>query len=247
MRMLRGFEYLRGDSPIHRLDPRVKILYSLAYSVLCFISLKVTFLALLLVVNIPILVIGKVLKRWLNMMKAAIPFIALIFLFNVLFQRFSNICGAVAYTLRFIIFMTAFAVLFLTTTPEDLALVMVKLKIPYEYTLAFTMAIRFVPTLSRELQIIIDAQRSRGLELEKGNILERIRKYMPILIPLIVHEIRRSYTLAEAMESRGFGYTKNRTYYYEMKFTKKDTVALLCIMVSAVFLGVLGRTLLWPF
>jgi len=245
--MLRGFEYLRGDSPIHRLDPRVKILYSLAYSALCFVSLKASFLALLLVVNIPILVIGKVFKRWLNMMKGAVPLIALIFLFNVLFQRFNNIYGAVAYTLRFIIFMTAFAVLFLTTTPEDLALVMVKLKIPYEYTLAFTMAIRFVPTLSRELQIIIDTQRSRGLELEKGNILERIRKYMPILIPLIVHEIRRSYTLAEAMESRGFGYTKNRTYYYEMKFTKKDAVSLLCIMVSAVFLGILGKTLLWPF
>lgn len=247
LRMLRGFEYLRGDSPIHRLDPRVKIVYSMAFAALCFISLKNAFLITLLILNILVLIIAKVIKRWLMMLRGSLIFLVMIFMLNLLFQGLANVWLALAYTLRFLVFMTAFSMLFLTTTPEDLSLVMVKLGIPYEYTLAFTMAIRFVPTLSRELQIIIDAQRSRGLELEKGNFFERIRKYMPILIPLIVHEIRRSYLLAEAMESRGFGYTRNRSYYYEMRIRKNDVLALLGIISLTVVMAFLGKKVMWPF
>ena len=88
---------------------------------------------------------------------------------------------------------------------------------PYEFAFAFTTAVRFVPVLAEEAQTIMDAQKARGLELEKGGLLKRIRNYVPVLIPLIVSAIRRSLELAEAMESRAWGATKKRTNLYCLK------------------------------
>jgi energy-coupling factor transport system permease protein len=98
--------------------------------------------------------------------------------------------------------------------------------VPYEFVFAFTTAVRFVPVLAEEAQTIMDAQKARGLELEKGNFLKRIRNYIPILIPLIVSAIRRSLELAEAMESRAWGATKNRTNLYVLKMHKGDLILI---------------------
>jgi energy-coupling factor transport system permease protein len=87
--------------------------------------------------------------------------------------------------------------------------------------------VRFVPVLAEEAQTIMDAQKARGLELERGNFLKRIRNYIPILIPLIVSAIRRSLELAEAMESRAWGATKNRTNLYMLKMHKGDIAMIL--------------------
>jgi energy-coupling factor transport system permease protein len=83
----------------------------------------------------------------------------------------------------------------------------------------------------------MDAQKSRGLELEKGNFLKRIRNYIPILIPLIVSAIRRSLELAEAMESRAWGASEKRTNLYVLKL-RKDDVALVAIAVGMLVLAV---------
>ena len=101
-----------------------------------------------------------------------------------------------------------------------------KARIPYEFNFAFITAIRFVPVLADEAQTIMDAQRSRGLELDKGNFLKRIRNYIPILLPLIINSIRRSLELAEAMESRAFGATEHRTNLYELSLTRTDLAVL---------------------
>jgi energy-coupling factor transport system permease protein len=103
----------------------------------------------------------------------------------------------------------------------------------YEFAFAFTTAVRFVPVLAEEAQTIMDAQKARGLELEKGNILKRIRNYIPILIPLIVSAIRRSLELAEAMESRAWGATKKRTNLYKLKLRKGDYIL---IVITAILL-----------
>jgi energy-coupling factor transport system permease protein len=111
--------------------------------------------------------------------------------------------------------------------------------VPYEFVFAFTTAVRFVPVLAEEAQTIMDAQKARGLELERGNFLKRIRNYIPILIPLIVSAIRRSLELAEAMESRAWGATKNRTNLYKLKLHKGDFVLIvitICITVSAIYI-----------
>jgi energy-coupling factor transport system permease protein len=83
----------------------------------------------------------------------------------------------------------------------------------------------------------MDAQKARGLELEKGNFMKRIRNYVPVLIPLIVSAIRRSLELAEAMESRAWGATKKRTNLYGLKLRRGD-FALLAITVGVLVLAV---------
>ena len=108
---------------------------------------------------------------------------------------------------------------------------------PYEFAFAFTTAVRFVPVLAEEAQTIMDAQKARGLELEKGGLLKRIRNYVPVLIPLIVSAIRRSLELAEAMESRAWGATKKRTNLYALKLHKGD-YGLLTIIVAILAIAV---------
>ncbi len=115
---------------------------------------------------------------------------------------------------------------FITTSPDKLSLSLEKARIPYEFNFAFITAIRFVPVLADEAQTIMDAQRSRGLELDKGNFVTRIKNYIPILLPLIINSIRRSLELAEAMESRAFGATEDRTNLYSLSLNRTDVVFL---------------------
>jgi energy-coupling factor transport system permease protein len=100
--------------------------------------------------------------------------------------------------------------------------------------------VRFVPVLAEEAQTIMDAQKARGLELERGNFLKRIRNYIPILIPLIVSAIRRSLELAEAMESRAWGATKKRTNLYVLKMHKNDFL-LIAITFAIIAIAVYVR------
>ena len=127
--------------------------------------------------------------------------------------------------LRFLTLMTSFSIFFLTTSPDELGLALEQSHVPYEFSFAFTTAVRFVPVLANEAQMIMDSQKARGLELEKGNFLKRIRNYIPILIPLIVGAIRRSLELAEAMEARGFG-LPGRTFLKDYRMTVLDWAAI---------------------
>jgi energy-coupling factor transport system permease protein len=143
-------------------------------------------------------------------------------------------------TLRFIVLVESFSIFFLTTSPDHLGLALEQTHIPYEFCFAFTTAVRFVPVLAEEAQTIMDAQKARGLELERGNFLKRIRNYIPILIPLIVSAIRRSLELAEAMESRAWGATKKRTNLYMLKIHRNDFV-LIAITIGVVATAVYVR------
>jgi energy-coupling factor transport system permease protein len=142
--------------------------------------------------------------------------------------------------LRFLVLVESFSVFFLTTSPDHLSLALEETHVPYEFTFAFTTAVRFVPVLAEEAQTIMDAQKARGLELERGNFLKRVRNYIPILIPLIVSAIRRSLELAEAMESRAWGVTPKRTNLYVLKMKLGDVV-LLALSVILLVVGIYVR------
>jgi energy-coupling factor transport system permease protein len=144
---------------------------------------------------------------------------------------------ALAMTMRFLVLIESFSVFFLTTSPDHLGLALEQTRVPYEFCFAFTTAVRFVPVLAEEAQTIMDAQKARGLELEKGNFLKRVRNYIPILIPLIVSAIRRSLELAEAMESRAWGATKKRTNLYSLKLHRGDFILI------AITIGILTTTI----
>jgi len=192
-------------------------------------------------------------------MRGALFFAVIIFLFNFVFMYFYTqypqlpsaplLERSLAMTTRFLVLVESFSVFFLTTSPDHLGLALEQSHVPYEFCFAFTTAVRFVPVLAEEAQTIMDAQKARGLELERGNFLKRVRNYIPILIPLIVGAIRRSLELAEAMESRAWGASEKRTNLYVLKLKKADYLlafgsALMLIFAVYVWLYVQVPTLI---
>jgi len=240
--LLEGLRFSRGTSPIHNLDPRVKFFMTVVLFAAAIMFLNLIPLLVILLVQVPLVVVGKIQREWAKTLKGGVFLAVIIFATNLLsfyFFRGRHLTSemlefALSLTLRFLVLITSFSIFFLTTSPDKLSLALEKARVPYEFNFAFITAIRFVPVLADEAQSIIDAQRSRGLELERGNFLARIRKYIPILLPLIINSIRRSLELAEAMESRAFGAAAKRTNLYELKMNRRDYAVL---AVSALALA----------
>jgi energy-coupling factor transport system permease protein len=239
MSVFDGLKFRKVYSPIHNLDPRVKFIYVCAVFVAAIIFGELLPLIALLLMQIPLVLLAGVKKEWLRSLRGAAFLAAIIFFTNFLFSFVTagyvvlatNVEWAAAMTLRFVVLVESFSVFFLTTSPDHLGLALELTRVPYEFAFAFTTAVRFVPVLAEEAQTIMDAQKARGLELEKGNFMKRIRNYIPVLIPLIVSAIRRSLELAEAMESRAWGATKKRTNLYALKLHRGDA-ALLAITIG---------------
>jgi energy-coupling factor transport system permease protein len=190
------------------MDPRPKFLIALTIFVLSLIYVNVLVLLVLLMAQVPLVYTSKSMRRWLGSMRGGTVLAAMIFLMN--FLTGSTLVFSATMTLRFLVLVSAFSIFFMTTSPDDLGLALERIGLPYTLSFTFTTSVRLVPTIAIEAQTIVDAQRSRGLELDRGSLIERVRKYIPILIPLIVSAIRRSTELAEALESRAFGAVKLR-------------------------------------
>jgi energy-coupling factor transport system permease protein len=246
---LEVFRFRRRDSPLHRLDPRVKALYLLVMSIISIVYYSLAAMFTIFISTIPLIAVAKVYREWIRSLRGALFLASMIVFVNMLAGYlsggFSLTMEVVSYAfsmgLRFLAFTSVFSIFFLTTTPEDLSLALEKLGVPYDYCFAFTSAIRFVPDLALEIQTVIDAQRSRGLELEKGNIIRRIRNYIPILIPVFIRSFTRSIELAEAMEARGYGASEKRTSIYELYMKRSDYVIasiLLCILALSILLRI---------
>ncbi len=245
MSVFDGLKFRRVYSPIHNLDPRIKFIYVIAIFVAAIMFSQIIPLLILFVMQIPFVLIARVQRQWLRSLRGAAFLATLIFLVNIATTFFItnytltplDVEKALAMTLRFVVLVESFSVFFLTTSPDHLGLALENSRVPYEFAFAFTTAVRFVPVLAEEAQTIMDAQKARGLELEKGGLLKRIRNYIPVLIPLIVSAIRRSLELAEAMESRAWGATKKRTNLYALKLHRGDYILL------AIISGVLAVTI----
>lgn len=235
MSVFDGLKFRRVYSPIHDLDPRIKFIYVCAIFVAAILFMELLPLLVLFFMQIPFVILAGVKREWIRSMKGAAFLAAIIFITNFGFSFIyagyvvtaEMLEYAIGMTLRFIVLIESFSIFFLTTSPDHLGLALEQSHVPYEFCFAFTTAIRFVPVLAEEAQTIMDAQKARGLELEGGNFLKRIRNYIPILIPLIVSAIRRSLELAEAMESRAWGATKNRTNLYVLKMRRADLVLVI--------------------
>ncbi len=248
MSMFNGFRFKRSSSPIHDLDPRVKFLYVCIVFIIAILFNQLLPLLILFVGQIPLVLLSRVQKEWLRSMRGSIIFAALIFVTNWISRYFYGgysswmllLEHSLAMTLRFIVLIESFSIFFLTTSPDHLGLALEQSGIPYEFCFAFTTAIRFIPVLAEEAQTIIDAQRARGLELEKGNFIKKVKNYIPILIPLIVNAIRRSLELAEAMESRAWGAINKRTNLYVLKLGRNDYYLMavsIVILILAIYVS----------
>jgi energy-coupling factor transport system permease protein len=248
MSVFDGLKFRKVYSSIHNLDPRMKFIYVLSVFVAAILFGEILPLLALFVMQIPFVLLARVQREWLRSLRGALFLAVFILLTNVLFRWISagyvllmtDLEFSAAMTLRFVVLVESFSVFFLTTSPDMLGLALEQSRVPYEFSFAFTTAVRFVPVLAEEAQTIMDAQKARGLELEKGGFMKRIRNYIPVLIPLIVSAIRRSLELAEAMESRAWGAAKKRTNLYGLRLHRGDFV-LLAITVAVVVLAVYIR------
>ncbi len=248
MSVFEGFRFRRVSSPIHGLDPRVKFLYVLVIFGIAIAFFEVLPLILLFLIQIPFVLVAGVQRQWVRSLRGALFLATFIFVVNFVFGYFGGIYPSymspweypLAMSLRFLVLVESFSIFFLTTSPDHLSLALEQSHVPYEFCFAFTTAVRFVPVLAEEAQTIMDAQKARGLELERGNFIKRVRNYIPILIPLIVSAIRRSLELAEAMESRAWGATEKRTNLYVLRMKSADCT-LIAVSVGMLILSIYVR------
>ncbi len=235
MSFLEIFKYTRQDSVIHRLDPRTKLLLSTVLGIISLLFLEIIPLLLIILFLLPLLGAAKSLGRWAKNIKGLAMLVLFIMVFNTLFSTdptpFSR---SVSLALRLLAMMTSFSFFFLTVHPDELSQALIKMHVKYEFALAVSMAMRYVPTLGQDAYAIMDAQKSRGVELDKGNLIKRIRNIVPIIVPLIVVAIRRALSISESMESRGFGASGGRTYMDMIQFRRKDWVIVTISLVGLI-------------
>ncbi len=241
LEFLNAFKFMKKESFLHNLDPRAKLMLALVYSIGGLLFNQIIPLLLIFLSLIPLIIVSRLFKQWIKSIRGLSFLVIFIIVLNTLFLSLSF---ALAMMLRIFIMVSAFSIFFLTVDPNSLALSLISMKLPYEFAFSFSLAFRFVPTIAIEAQNIIDAQQSRGYEMEKRGIVNKIKNLFPLLIPLIICSIKRAFNVAEALESRAFGSKKERSYYYSIKYSIKDwlfTFYLITFLILMIIIKIQMR------
>ncbi len=225
-----GLKFRHQDTVIHRLDPRVKLLISIVLFTIALLSSSLYQLAIAFICVLAPTALARSLRRLGKVMSVSLTFAAFIFIVNLLVGY--SLERSLILTFRFLAIVAATSLFFVTTSPDELEYVMRWFRLPRDFVFAFVTAVRFVPVLLLDLTQIIDAQKSRGLELDRGGLMKRLRNLIPVLIPLIVNALVRSGELAEAMESRGYGAVSKPTSLHTLQLTQRDYAALIVSLAS---------------
>lgn len=228
-----GFIFRRGTSVFHRLDPRVKLLVSALMFVSTLLVKAIYELAIVIAFMVAVAAVATVLRRVARTMALTASFSAIIFVINFVFTR--NLESSVLYAVRFVAIVVSTSLFFITTSPDELEQVMKAFRLPRDVVFAFVTAVRFIPVMMLDTIQIMDAQKSRGLELEKGNILRRVRNMIPVLIPLVVNSVVRSGELAEAMESRAYGAVPRPTSLVKYRARTADRAVAVAAVLIFIF------------
>lgn len=232
-----GFVFIRRKSLIHSLNPIVKLILSFIVLILSLLAFEIYEFVICFVFILIIAALAKVTKQIIKPAKFSSIFGLFIFVINLLIGISPLL--SISYSLRFIAIIIASSVFFLTLSPDDIEYILRSIRFPKDLIFAFVAAVRFIPVLMLDMQQIMDAQKARGLELDKGSILKRIKNLIPILIPLVISAIMRSEEMAEAMEARAYGVSKNPTLYARYEFSKKDFIFLILSLSIFAFLAYL--------
>ena len=232
-----GFVFRHTKSRFHDLDPRVKLLVSIELFILSLLVSSIPKVSIALTGVLIVSFSAKILGRISRSLLYTLMFSIFIFVINLL-VGYSPLDSLVIAT-RFLAIVGSTSIFFLTTPPDELELVMKWFRLPRDLVFAFVTAVRFVPVMMLDALQIMDAQKSRGLELQKGNPYTRLRRFIPVLIPLIVDAVIRSGELAEAMESRAYGAVRNPTSIFRLELKQRDyllSVASIVLSVSTVYM-----------
>jgi energy-coupling factor transport system permease protein len=256
-------QYFPGDSPVHRLDPRMKIIMAMLYIVALFIPKNLAGLlagaalgmAGYLMAGIPLRMIQKSLRP-------VIPIIIFTAVLNMIFVdgevlirlwfvkiTREGIFIAILMVVRIVCLIAGTSLLTYTTSPialtdaiELLLAPLKRIRLPvHELAMMMTIALRFIPTLIEETDKIMSAQKARGADLESGGLMQRARALLPILIPLFVSAFRRADELALAMECRCYHGGEGRTRLKQLHYAAGDWLALAVMLVLLALALALNR------
>ncbi|HBB19411.1 MAG: energy-coupling factor transporter transmembrane protein EcfT [Ruminococcus sp.] len=242
-------QFFPGESLIHRLDPRFKIVMTLLYILMLFTGSHILCLAVGTVYTVMAIALSKIpLKMFLKSVKPLLPFLVItaainLFLVNtgdVLFRwRFLKITEdglniSLFMIIRIVLLIMGSSLLTYTTSPialtdaiERLLSPLKKLHFPvHELAMMMSIALRFIPTLIEETDKIISAQKARGAEIDTGSMITRAKNMVSILVPLFVSSFRRADELATAMECRCYNGGEGRTRLRQLKAAPRDFIAL---------------------
>lgn len=248
-------QYIPGDSFVHRLDPRTKILSSILFIVALFLINKyVGYIAVFAYLGAAIIssrIKFKMLYNGLKPVFILILFTAALNVFmttgtesSLLFHKGfikiykEGVNTAVFMSLRLVLLILGTSLLTLTTSPieltdgiESLLKPLKKIGVPaHELAMMMTIALRFIPTLMDETDKIMKAQQARGADFESGNIIQKAKNLIPLLVPLFISSFRRADELAMAMEARCYRGGKGRTRMKQLSYAAIDYVAFLLIL-----------------
>ena len=261
-------QHFPGDSLVHRFDPRLKLVLTIAYIVLLFaasnplgLALSILFLAAMYkLAKIP----GKMILKSLKPILPIVIFTAVLNLFFVsgegeplvhiwfLTIYAEGVRYAVLMAVRVMALIAGTSLLTYTTSPIVLTDAIERLLAPFnkihmpvhELAMMMTIALRFIPTLVEETDKIMNAQKARGAMLDSGTLKERMHAMIPILIPLFISAFRRADELAMAMECRCYHGGEGRTRLKVLKYTKQDAIS--CMVCVAVFAAIFATRFFVP-
>ena len=244
-------QYFPGSSPVHKLDPRIKIILTLAYIVMLFLTSNAIGFLIPIVLLIFLYLLSKIpLKMIFKSMKPIIPIILITGVLNLFFVdgdvlwhwwiftiTKQGVAMSILMAIRILCLIVGTSLLTYTTSPialtdgiERLLSPLKKIHFPaHELAMMMTIALRFIPTLIEETDKIMSAQKARGADMESGGLIQRAKALIPILIPLFISAFRRAEELALAMECRCYHGGEGRTRMKQLRLGLRDLMASLVI------------------
>ncbi len=253
-------QFIPGESFLHRMDPRTKIVLSFIYIIVLFIISSPAAYIILGIFTLLMLFTSRVpLKFILRGLRPMLFIIVLTAAINLFFTpgeyiasvtlgsinigiTTEGIYAAVRMFLRLVYLVMGTSLLTLTTSPimltdgiELLLKPLEKIKVPaHEIAMMMTIAMRFIPTLAEETDKIMKAQTARGADFESGSLISRIRAMIPLLVPLFVSAFRRADELATAMEARCYRGGSGRTRMKQLRLSWRDSVGTIVMLLMSI-------------
>ncbi len=245
--------YLDKKTPIHSLDPRTKLYILLSSFVVASIQqhpLHATVVAMAILAHGTLAASLKNIWR-IGGLLAAIGILTVL-LWSIqakgvtpLFWKFQvePVLYGIATAIKIDSMIIAGMIFLSTTKNEEVAIGLVKLGLPYSFAFAFCTALRLAPTIMGSAKMVAQAQKSRGLDFRAGGPLSRMRKYVPLLVPIFLTVLRYTNQLSMALESKGFRAMEKRTFLHEARFAARDywvTSALILVLIVAIIMRIGG-------
>lgn len=257
-------QFFPGNSIIHRLDPRFKIIMTILFIVMLFSGGTLLCLGIGAVFTVTIVLMTKIpLKMYAKSIKPLLPFLVITAAINLFLVSSGDILWkwkflkitdegvnlSIFMVVRIVLLIVGSSVLTYTTSPitltdaiERLLSPLKKLKVPvHELAMMMSIALRFIPTLIEETDKIISAQKARGAEIDSGSLMTRAKNLISILVPLFISAFRRADELATAMECRCYNGGKGRTRLRRLKSAQRDYIALGVTIIFLVTVIIVGK------